>query len=133
MVDLSTSPVAAPVLHVEHLKDATLVTLARPDLTGESAQEVGDRLARLAETLGGHRFVLCLDGVRCLSSSMLGKLIAFHKRAKQGGGRLTLCALTPDLSERIADMRLDKLFHICSTKEEALGSDPTTGPPGPVK
>jgi anti-anti-sigma factor len=120
-MDLSPSPVAAAALHVEHLKDATLVTLTRGDLGGEEAQAVGDRLSRLAETLGRHRFVLSLRGVPGLSSVTLGKLIAFHKRVKQAGGQLTLCSLTPELSARLQDMRLDKLFHICSTEEDARG------------
>jgi anti-anti-sigma factor len=121
MVDLSPSPVAADALHVEHLNDATFVTLTRGDLGAEAAQAVGDRLSRLVESLGHHHFVLSLRGVPGLSSVTLGKLIAFHKRVKHAGGQLTLCSLTPELSARLQDMRLDRLFHICSTEEEARG------------
>jgi anti-anti-sigma factor len=121
MVDLSPSPVAATTLHVEHLNDATLVTLTRGDLGNEEARAVGDRLSRLAETLGRHHFVLSLRGVPGLSSVTLGKLISFHKRVKQAGGQLTLCSLASELSARFQGMRLDRLFHICPTEVEALG------------
>jgi anti-anti-sigma regulatory factor len=65
-----------------------------------------------------------LGDARCLYSVALGKLIAWHKRLKQMGGELTLCGLTPDLAARLESMRLDRLFHICSTEEEALGATP---------
>jgi anti-anti-sigma factor len=133
MVDLSPSPVATPALHVEQVKGATLITLTGPDLTGEAAQVVGGQLSRLAEMLGGRRFVLSLRGVRSLNSAMLGKFIAFHKRVKQAGGQLTLCSLTPELAARIADMRLDRLFHILPTEEEALGGEGVTPSLGPGK
>jgi len=124
MVDFSPLPVASSTLHVEHVRDVTLVSLTRSYLGDEAFQEIGDRMVRLAETMGRHRFVLSLRGVRCLSSAMLGKLIAFHKQVKQRGGELTLCSLTPELAARFESMRLNKLFHICLSEEEALGEAP---------
>ncbi len=81
-------------------------------------------MSRLAERPGCRRFVLNLSLARCLSSSMFGKLIAFQKKVKQRGGDLTLCSLSPELAARFEGMRLDKLFHICPTEEEALGEIP---------
>jgi anti-anti-sigma factor len=126
MVDIFPCSIEPHGLHVEHLNDVTLIRLTRTDPEGAAIQAVGNRLFHLAETLHGRRFVLSLDGVHCLCSAMLGKLIAFHKKVKHGGGQLTLCALTPELSIRFDGMRLNRLFHICSTEEEALGPTPTS-------
>jgi anti-anti-sigma factor len=111
--------------HVTHLEGAALVVFARADLWQEDAVRlVGGELLRLAEVGGPRHMVLDFGTVRSLSSTMFGKLIALDRKVKQAGGELTLCGLAPDLLAKFASMRLDKLFHICATQEQALGAAP---------
>src|SRR5262245_21878915 len=90
-------------------------------MSEEAALAVGRQLCALAEAPRSRRFVLDLGEVRCMSSAMLGKVIGFDKRVKQRGGELTLCSLRPGLVTQFERMRLDRLFHIRPTEEEALG------------
>jgi anti-anti-sigma factor len=97
-------------------------------MSEEAALALGRQLYALAETPRSHRLVLNSGDVRCMSTAMLGKLIGFDKRVKQGGGDLALCSLRPDLVAQFERMRLDRLFHICSTEEEALGDGAFASP-----
>jgi stage II sporulation protein AA (anti-sigma F factor antagonist) len=114
----------APWLHVEYIDGTALIALSRTDMGEGTALAVGGQLSDLAEGSGCRRFVLNLSLARFLSSAMLGNLIGFQKKVKQRGGELTLCALSPELAARFESMRLDRLFHICPTEEEALGEVP---------
>jgi anti-anti-sigma factor len=114
----------APWLHVEYIDGTALIAFSRTDLGEGDVVVIGGQLSELAERPGCRRFVLNLGAVPGLSSAMLGKLIAFQKQVKRRGGELTLCALSPELAARFESMRLDRLFHICATEEEALGAVP---------
>jgi anti-anti-sigma factor len=109
---------------VKHINGVALITLARTDVGEEAVQAFGSQMSYLVDRCDCRKCVVNLGGAQCLSSTALGKLIASHKRLKQVGGELTLCGLTPELGARLKDMRLDKLFHICASEEEALGATP---------
>jgi anti-anti-sigma factor len=110
----------APCIHVKHIDGTALVTFPRTDRSEGAALAVGGQLSKLAERPGCRRFVLNLSLARCLSSSMFGKLIAFQKKVQQRGGELTLCSPSPEVAAQFERMRLDQLFHICSTEEEGV-------------
>jgi anti-anti-sigma factor len=114
----------APWLHVEYIDTTALITFPRTDMSEGAALAIGGQLSDLAERPGCLRFVLNLSLARFLSSTMLGQLIGFQKKVRLRGGDLTLCSLSPDLAARFVSMRLDRLFHICSTEEEAHGEVP---------
>jgi anti-anti-sigma factor len=114
----------APWLHVEFLDETALIAFPKTDMSESAALAIGDQLSDLAERPGCRRFVLNLSLARCLSSAMLGKVIAFHNKVKRRGGELTLCSLGPELADRFESMRLGRLFHICATEAEALGEVP---------
>jgi anti-anti-sigma factor len=106
---------------VEHLDAVTVIRFTEADVTdGEAAQAIGLRMARLVENAKQPRFVVDLGSVNRMSSAMLGKLIAFHKKVKQVGGRLTLCSLCPDLYLKFQNTRLHTIFRICPTEQEAV-------------
>ena len=114
----------APWIHVKYIDGTAFVTFLGTDKSEGAALAVGGQLSELAERPGCRRFVLNLGAAPCLSSTMLGKLIAFQRKVRQRGGELTLCSLGPDLAARLEVMRLDRLFHIRPTEEEALGEIP---------
>ena len=111
----------SPLLQVVNGNGVAVIHFPRTDMSEEAALAVGRQLCALAEAPRSRRFILDLGDVRCMSSAMLGKLIGFDKRVKQGGGDLALCSLRPDLVAQFERMCLDRLFHIWPTEEEALG------------
>jgi anti-sigma B factor antagonist len=68
-------------------------------LNEEAAQAAAGRLFDLADQIAGRTLVLSLAGVVYLTSTMLGKLMALHKRLRAGGGKLVLCDLRPEVFE----------------------------------
>ena len=82
-------------LRVDYSNGEAIIAFPRTNMGEEAALVIGRQLSHLAEKPGCNRFVLNLSRVPCLSSTMLGKLIAFQKKVTQRGGELTLCSLTP--------------------------------------
>jgi anti-anti-sigma factor len=106
---------------VEHFDAVTVIRFTDAELTDlEMVQAIGQRMVRLVDHLSHHRFVVHLGSVHRMSSAMLGKLIAFHKKIKQAGGNLTLCSLPPDLYLKFQNTRLHTFFRICPSEEAAL-------------
>jgi anti-anti-sigma factor len=106
---------------VEHFDAVTVIRFTDSEITdGEAAQAIGVRMSRLADSLSHHRFVVDFGSVSRMSSAMLGKLIAFHKKVKQAGGQVTLCSLAPDLYLKFQNTRLHTIFRICPNEQEAL-------------
>lgn len=71
---------------------------------------------------GKLRLVLSLRDVTLISSSGLGTLIQFSQDFKSRSGRLALAALHQTGKEVMAITKLDTLFQIYDTVEEAVES-----------
>jgi anti-sigma B factor antagonist len=80
----------------------------------------------------GHRFVvLDLSEVWALSSLGLGILANFQQRIEARGGRLRLCGLNPNLKQIFRMTKLDQIFDIHDTPENALRGLARPEPAGP--
>jgi anti-anti-sigma factor len=80
--------------------------------TGEA---VAEKLFELAGRLGGRTLLLSLAEVPLLTSGLLGKLVALHKRTRATGGRLALCDLSAGVHDQLARTHLDRLFDVRSS------------------
>lgn len=99
----------APVdsLKVEAIGGVTVVNFGNcTELDELNTQSVGDQLGRLVDQNNRDRLHLDFAGVEYLSSSMLGKLVAVHKRLQTGGGRLVVFNVRPLVYEVFAITRL---------------------------
>jgi anti-anti-sigma regulatory factor len=107
-------------LQVEPLGAITLVTFTIPDILDlEMIRELGDQLYSLADDQG-RRIILNFRQVNRLSTALLGKVIMFHKKLKELGGRLALCCIAPHLREAIDLLRLPQLLSVYGEEREAL-------------
>jgi anti-sigma B factor antagonist len=87
-----------------------------------SITQIGDQLSALVSQGGSPRLVLDFSGVAHMSSSALGMLITLHKRIRERDGQLRLCCIQPAIYEVFAITRLNEIFQICSSRQEALGT-----------
>lgn len=87
-----------------------------------SISEIGDQLAKLIAGSQGIKLLLSFENVEHLSSAALGMLITLNKRVSEQSGKLKLSDITPQIFEVFKITRLNKLFDIHSTREDALGS-----------
>jgi len=68
------------------------------------------------------KVVVNLIGVGYVDSSGLATLVEAHQKVKSSGGKLKLASLTPKVKSLFEITKLEKLFEIYSTEEDALKS-----------
>src|SRR4029077_1087928 len=69
---------------------------------------------------GGAKFVIDFTKTGYIDSSGLGVLVSLSKKIREQGGDLRMCGLNEDLQTLFELTKLDTLFAIARTSEEAL-------------
>lgn len=82
--------------------------------------DIGDALSSLITANPSIKLLLTFRQVQHLSSAALGMLIKLHKEVGEGGGRLKLSDISPQIFEVFKITRLNKLFDIHPTRDKAL-------------
>ena len=82
--------------------------------------EIGDQIVKLVASVPRIRLLLNFKAVEHLSSAALGMLIRIDKHATEGGGKLRLSNIAPQIFEVFKITRLDKIFEIHDTAAHAL-------------
>ena len=80
---------------------------------------IGAELTKMAESGGVSKMLINLENVEYLSSAVLGKLISVHKTLLQKKGSLKLCGIGKTILEVFEITRLDKVFAIHESEDEA--------------
>ena len=101
--------------------DVTVVKFVDKKILDETnIQNIGNQLFALVDEDGRKKIVLDFSIVEYLSSAALGKLITMDKKVKTAKAKLRLCCIRPEIYEVFEITRLNKIFDIKSTQEEAL-------------
>ncbi len=99
----------------------TVVTfIERKILEAAHILELGEELLQLIEKDGSKDLVLDFNSVEFLSSAALNKLIILDKKVKSKSGQLKLCNMMPEIREVFVITRLNQLFDIVDTREQAM-------------
>lgn len=69
---------------------------------------------------GDRKFVIDFSNTGYIDSSGLGVLVSLSKKIREQGGELRLSSLNEDLRTLFELTKLDTLFRIADTKDEAL-------------
>jgi anti-anti-sigma factor len=85
---------------------------------------IAEKLFELAGRAEGRTLQLSLGEVPFLSSGMLGKFVALHKRLRAVGGTLALCDLNPAVREQLCRTRLDRILNVTPPESPALLAGP---------
>jgi anti-sigma B factor antagonist len=103
----------------EQVGDVTIVSLSDNRV---AVMEMLDLLDRAL--LDGALIKLILDfhGIQQVSSAALGKLVKLVTHAGRVQGSLSLCDLHPDMRQVFKITRLDRIFTLHDTREEALAA-----------
>ena len=110
-----------PRLNISTHDDITIVQLTDRKILDEiSISQIGERLQGLVAKTDTPKFVLDFSSVGHMSSSALGMLITLHKRVREKNGQLRLSGIQPPIYEVFVITRLNEIFQICKSKEEAL-------------
>jgi anti-sigma B factor antagonist len=108
-------------LDIEEVGDVTVARFIDKKILDENnIQIIGNQLFGLVEEDGRKKIVLDFTNVEYLSSAALGKLITMDKKVKAANGKLRLCNIHKDIYEVFAITRLNKVFDIRNTQDEAV-------------
>ena len=104
-------------------KDAkgALVISVDGQLIVANRQELKQMVVKALEE-GDARFVVDFSTTGYIDSSGLGVLVSVSKKIREAGGELRLCGLNEDLRMLFELTKLDTLFSIAETKDEALAN-----------
>ena len=84
--------------------------------------DVGRQLTSYIESQLKPKIIISFAGVDHLSSSALGTLITVNYKVRERDGQLRLCSINPQIYEVFLITKLNKLFRIFPTMEEAKAS-----------
>ena len=108
-------------LDIEEIGGVTVAKFVDKKILDETnIQNIGNQLFALVDEDGRKKIVLDFSIVEYLSSAALGKLITMDKKVKAAKSKLRLCCIRPEIYEVFEITRLNKIFDIKSTQEEAL-------------
>lgn len=109
-------------MHIkERLENTVLVMEVEGRLDASTASAFKDNIRTLVES-GQVRFVVDLANLHLLDSSGLGVLVSTLRLAGQAGGDVKIARLTPELKSLFALTRLNKVFEIHESVENAVAA-----------
>ncbi len=103
----------------EQIRDGVVILSLDRDLKGPGEAALKERLDELVRQ--GHLDILIdMKAMLFVDSSELGRLIRSHLSVRQAGGRVRLCRLLPRVAGLMKMTKLDTVFEIYESEEEAL-------------
>jgi len=112
-----------PPVSVSHQKDIRVVEFTNNRILDEAnISEIGQTLTTLIEERDSPKMLLDFSAVDHLSSAALGMLINANNKIRERGGQLRLAHIKPQILEVFVITKLNKLFKIFQTRDEALAS-----------
>lgn len=112
-----------PRMNVTDVDGVTVVELKDRKILDEmSIMQIGEQLNALVADCDYPRFVMDFANVGHMSSSALGVLITLHKRIRENHGQLRLCNIQPAIYEIFVITRLNEIFQVCQSRQEAIDS-----------
>jgi len=83
---------------------------------------IGDELTKLIESTEKPKLLISFANVDHLSSAALGTLITVNNKVQAAGGQLRLADIDPQIHEVFVITRLNKIFEIHESSDDALAS-----------
>lgn len=103
---------------VARVAEVTVVDVQGQLIVG-NRQELKQRVLQELEG-GARRFVIDFANTGYIDSSGLGVLVSLSKKIREHGGELRLSGLNEDLRTLFELTKLDTLFEIADSREQAL-------------
>jgi anti-sigma B factor antagonist len=102
-------------------QDGVTVIDVEGQLIVGNRQELKQKVLEELEA-GARKFLIDFSNTGYIDSSGLGVLVSLSKKIREQGGELRLASLNDDLRTLFELTKLDTLFHIASSRDEALTS-----------
>ena len=96
--------------------------LDRNILDEANIQQIGDEISRLVDDHAQPKVLISFQNVDHLSSAALGTLITINNKIRGKDGQLRLADIDPQIYEVFVITKLNKLFQIYDSADQALAS-----------
>ena len=114
---------AASRLRVDEQDGVTRIEFVDRNILDEAnIQQIGEEIGRLIDAQPQPKFLISFDNVDHLSSAALGTLITINNKIRGREGQLRLAEIDPQIYEVFVITKLNKLFQIFDSTEQALAS-----------
>lgn len=101
--------------------DVVVVAMTRPHLNDEeNIDQLGLELFTIVDQYDRDRIVLDLGRVEYMTSSVIGKIIALHRRLHRGSGRLVICNIGETVETILRTASLLQYFRVAVDVPAAL-------------
>ena len=118
---MSLSGVHTSYLRLGQEAGAIVLGFNVQDLTEElNVEQLGHDMFQLVDQNNLDKLVLDLDGVRYLTSSVLGKFITLHRRLHRKNGKLVLSRPSEPVREILKQSRLLDYFNVRDSIPDAV-------------
>ena len=112
-----------PPVAVSDAKDVRIVEFTNNKILDEAnIKEIGDAILGLVDERDNPKLLIDFGNVDHLSSAALGMLININSKVKAKNGSLRLANIRSTIRDVFVITKLDKLFKILPTREDALAS-----------
>ena len=112
-----------PAVSVTEQKDVRIVEFTHNKILDEgNIADIGTTLNTLIDERAQPKLLLDFNTVEHLSSAALCMLINVNKRVRERNGQLRLANIKPQIYEVFVITKLNKLFRILPSRQEALTS-----------
>ncbi len=112
---------ASEHLTVQAYQNLVLATVTKPRLTDAATiNDIGAELLRQLELHSRISLIIHLGQVSQLSSAMLGKIIAVHKKVVEYRGRMAITGVGKELRPLFKVTKLDKVLDVRSDDAEKV-------------
>jgi len=110
-------------LRIKNENDVTQVEFIDRNILDEAnIQQIGDELAQIIDSETTPKLLISFNNVDHLSSAALGTLITVNNKIKAKGGKLRLADIDPQIYEVFVITKLNRIFDIHDTVDEAVSS-----------
>ncbi|HEX2838748.1 MAG TPA: STAS domain-containing protein [Phycisphaerales bacterium] len=116
-------PASDSRIRVKRVDNVTQVEfLDRNILDEANIQTIGQEIGTIVDGEPNPRLLISFSGVEHLSSAALGTLIQVNNQVRNRSGQLRLANIDPQIYEVFTITRLNKLFSIHQSTDEAMKS-----------
>ena len=108
-------------LMIQRDPDVTIIEFLDRNLLDEAnIQQIGDEITSIIDESPYPRLLISFENVDHMASAALGTLITINNRVRQKDGQLKLANISPQIYEVFVITKLNKLFQIYKTTDEAV-------------
>lgn len=110
------------MIRVDTQQGITIIELgsAYESLDDDAMEEVGGLILTKATAAESPWVVLDLSGTQYIGSTFIELMVRAWKRLRQRGGNMVLCGVQPFCAEILRATKLDTLWEVVPTREEAV-------------